>query len=546
MTVETILERVRWRSYWCDVGQRWREAALILLALFAVAVASSRLLALIPDVFPPTSVAIPLGLATATALVLVRRPGPAAAARRVDAALGANDLFLTWVQLSSGSGTYGPVVEERAAAAASGVRPAAVVPLRWGSGLMQVATAAGLCLVAVQFLPQLDPFGKDAERQQEAQRREKLKRSRKATTVRKAALAEASDSPEQRAAKLAMQRLQQDLRTMKPTAPQGNFRTLNDHQKALGELWRKESARTLRNALGRQNARQQFGALQSQKHQEWRRELKKSSTAGLRKELQELKEMAEQVAGKEGREREQLEREMKRRLQEMSEFLKNELGSQPVNAAMQRALEQLCQGQDGRSRKEALQAALDSMDLGEMELAAAEKAMANLENLQEALSALQMAKQLNQMKQLDGKACGDCRSMADYEQLFKKLLSEAGNGAGQQPGSGPMNGKNRGQGRGGEAPEDDDQQTDFVSERSKSALQAGKILLSWKTQEMAPTGQAVKAYRDHVDAVSQGVSEAILQEQVPPGYHDAIKQYFDTMREDTAAIPAVGAGASGD
>ncbi len=31
--------------------------------------------------------------------------------------------------------------------------------------------------------------------------------------------------------------------------------------------------------------------------------------------------------------------------------------------------------------------------------------------------------------------------------------------------------------------------------------------------------------------VKQGVSEALQAEQVPPGYHDAIKKYFDTLPE---------------
>jgi hypothetical protein len=34
--------------------------------------------------------------------------------------------------------------------------------------------------------------------------------------------------------------------------------------------------------------------------------------------------------------------------------------------------------------------------------------------------------------------------------------------------------------------------------------------------------------------VKQGVSEAIQQEQVPPGYHEAIKKYFDTLPEKPA------------
>jgi hypothetical protein len=92
-----------------------------------------------------------------------------------------------------------------------------------------------------------------------------------------------------------------------------------------------------------------------------------------------------------------------------------------------------------------------------------------------------------------------------------------------------------GVGEGGVAPEKDSVKTDFTPERSKSALHAGKILLQWKTQEVSDPGKARELYRRQVDAVKQGVSEAILQERVPPGYHDAIKRYFDTLGESRDA-----------
>ena len=45
----------------------------------------------------------------------------------------------------------------------------------------------------------------------------------------------------------------------------------------------------------------------------------------------------------------------------------------------------------------------------------------------------------------------------------------------------------------------------------------------------------VAEFRDGVKRVKQGVSEAIQQEQVPPGYHEAIKKYFDSLPENAPA-----------
>jgi hypothetical protein len=95
-------------------------------------------------------------------------------------------------------------------------------------------------------------------------------------------------------------------------------------------------------------------------------------------------------------------------------------------------------------------------------------------------------------------------------------------------------------GEGGEAPEKPEEVTKFKSERSRSAYKAGKVLLQWKTRGVADPGAVRENYQRQVQAVKQGVSEAILQEQVPPGYHDAIQKYFDSLREsrdDPQATP---------
>ncbi|HUT37273.1 MAG TPA: hypothetical protein VNE39_27575 [Planctomycetota bacterium] len=86
-------------------------------------------------------------------------------------------------------------------------------------------------------------------------------------------------------------------------------------------------------------------------------------------------------------------------------------------------------------------------------------------------------------------------------------------------------------GEGGKAPEKPDEKSHFKTERSRSAHTAGKILLQWKVKEMSDPGSVKENYQAQIEAIQRGVSEAILQEQVPPGYHDTIKRYFDSLKE---------------
>ena len=62
-------------------------------------------------------------------------------------------------------------------------------------------------------------------------------------------------------------------------------------------------------------------------------------------------------------------------------------------------------------------------------------------------------------------------------------------------------------------------------------LTEGKMLLEWKTRDVGESGERADQFREAVRGVKQGVSEALQAEQVPPGYHDAIKKYFDTLPE---------------
>jgi hypothetical protein len=88
-----------------------------------------------------------------------------------------------------------------------------------------------------------------------------------------------------------------------------------------------------------------------------------------------------------------------------------------------------------------------------------------------------------------------------------------------------------GPGDGAKRPEDDSVKTGFKSEKSTSMLADGKMLLEWKSKDVGESGARAEEIRDAVRGVKQGVSEALQAEQVPPGYHEAIKKYFDTLPE---------------
>jgi len=210
-------------------------------------------------------------------------------------------------------------------------------------------------------------------------------------------------------------------------------------------------------------------------------------------------------------------------LQEVEQFASKNAGSPELAAAMQRAMRQLEAAQRDGTLSEMLEDINQTLDLAKLELVQIAKSAQELQKLEQSLKVLQMAKQLNQDGQMDGEVCSQCQSLADYAELFEQMIGDSeGSGSGMG---------NRGFGEGGEAPEDNSVATDYKTERSRSALKAGKVLLSMQTKGISDSGNVEENYQALVKQVKQGVNEAILQEQIPPGYHHVIRSYFDTVHK---------------
>lgn len=254
----------------------------------------------------------------------------------------------------------------------------------------------------------------------------------------------------------------------------------------------------------------------------------------LRKEVAEMQDLAERIRkARDPIEKAELQSELKKRTQQLKEFAAEKIQNKALKAALDRALEQLESSKQERLEKEALEGLKESLELAKQELQQIEMSAQEMQQLQEALKTIQMARQLNEEGKLESEADEGFNTMEEYQELYEQLMAEMSEeGA---PGDG------EGQGGGEPEKEDDSLKTRFKPEQSKSAVKAGKMLLTINTKGVPPSDAAAEEvktqYRDLVRSVKNSAEEAIQQEQIPPGYHDGIKNYFNSLDEVPSTLP---------
>lgn len=520
---QRLISQASRRLYLSRFGSVFHRAALIAAAIAFVLLVLCRLFALLPS-----KTVIPwlwlLGIGALIATVLIaRRPSPKDAARCIDERTNSKDLFLTASLADHATGEYQSIVLQQAEERAEILDPRKLIGFSWQQGARNIAISAVLIGAAALWLPQLDPFKRQEQRNKVAKQEEQLKQTKKATAIRAEQIKE-QEAKENDKIDQALAALEKTFKEAKPQEREANLKRLAEHQKEIGEMWR-QAANQKRNDAFEKGA-QKFGQANPKQTQEWKEDLKKGDTSAIKKEMEAIKDQMQKLAGMpEGAEKRAQQEQLAQRMNQLSEGLKQAATSPQMQAALQRAMEQLDMSKLSQMSKEALEAAQQSMNLSQQELEQLAQAMKDQQSLEDALKNLQMAKQLASDCKLDGGQCKDCNGQGDYAALYSKLMQGDGNKIG--PGMGP-NGQ---PGAGGRAPENDESETDFKSERSPTQLTAGKTLLQWKTQEMGPTGARTEEYREAVRQVKQGVSEAIAAEQVPPGYHSAVQKYFDSLPE---------------
>ena len=527
-----LLSHVRWRLSVARLGAVAFRAALWLSALFAVLVLVSRLTGLIPDWFTLPSILVLPVLATLLGLIGFRRPVEADAARLVDQHAGTKDLFLTLTNLERTAGEYQVLVRADAEQRVPAISPAAVVPWPWERPLAKLTGVMLLLVSAVLVLPALDPFGRVAAARQMEQRQDDLEATQQETQVRRAQLAEQQvDTEHSEDVDQALEDLKTAFRKMVPEARNENASVLAARQKMLNEKW-KFSAAQLKALLTQLPLQQRFGARGELQKQKMLNDLKQGSSQALEEELQQAMEDLQDIAAMDDplRRSEAMQR-LRKKLDDLREFAQEDANSRPLAEALERAMKQLETARAGDSREmttEALQALQDSIRLAELEARKLAQTARDMQQLEAALQALNMARRVNQEGLLDGQMCENCQSMQDYMELYAELMGgrEQGLGTGGE-----------GIGEGGEVPEDDSLLSDFKDEKTKTAIQKGKLLLAIKTKGVTEDNEydLQIEYLEAIDQIKQSVTEAIEQEQVPPGYHAGIQKYFDSLEDQSAA-----------
>lgn len=526
-----LLDRVLWRLRCGVVARRGLYAFLGLAAVYCAFVLVSRLTGLVPAFTQPW---IP-GLIPVAALLIgaawPRKPSLRDAARAVDRGATTNDLYLTMVLLEGSAGEYQPLVAAKAEARAATIRPPEVAPLRLNRRLTSVVAVVAVLVIGVSFVPQLDPFGKVAAAEETKEELRHIEESKQVTQERLAKIERESLTDTQaKEVQQALEQLKAAIKGAQPKARQANAKALMGAQKTVAGEWRKISSEKLSDLFSKSSAAsQQMGGSSAAMSKTWLENLQAGSTESLKKELsavqRDLEELAKtQDPGK----RAELAQKLRERMDALSQFAE-ESGSKTLAAALKRTQQQMQMASKAAAGdpkdpavEEALKAAAESAKLADKELEQIAQSAKDLKALEQALSVLQMAKNLNNSDLLDGKKMEGLQSMSEYEAMYAKMMKDAA----------PDNGEF---GEGGPVEENDSKKSKFKTEMSKSQISKGKVLLTLKTKGMGEHADVKEQYRSAVRGVKQELSEAILREEIPPGYHEGIKGYFDSIEETPAA-----------
>ncbi|RPI80277.1 MAG: hypothetical protein EHM42_12345, partial [Planctomycetaceae bacterium] len=505
-----LLKQVSLRLDLASLGRRFYRLSFWGVIAYAGLLLASRLSGFGAEWFNPWSLAAVPALCALVATVAHRRPTPVDAARAVDLYSGTKDLFLTVALLEKSAGDYQPLVAQAAETQAPRIQPARVVPFQFQKPLGELAAIAALAAAAVLFLPQFDPFGRVEASQQVAKKQQMLEDSKKATEARKAQLkTDVEEGEMSEEAKKAIEGLKTALNKMRPQEKTNNQRELAGQQKNLGEMWRRLNNEKLKELFSHSPQEQQFGSANKEKLEKWTRELQEGSSAALQKEIEEaIEDLQRLEQTTDPVKKAELEQKIRKKLKDLNQFAGDRVGSKPLSAALQRAMQQLEMSRmEGMDPKEAAQAVKESLELSKAELQEIAQSAKDLQKLEESLKIMQMAKQLNEQEKLDGEETEGMGDMGEYEEFYQELIAQLGLSGMEGEGEGEGEGEDgegegdgegmggRGMGRGRAAPEDDSTESDFRTEQSKSPVTAGKTLMTMKSKGLSQKGDDRAEYR---------------------------------------------------
>ena len=562
-TASSLLSRVQRRLTVVNFARTLHRSLLATVGLGCLAVLIVRLLGLLPpgQQYPEYFlIGIP-AVAAAFTWLLTRRPATTQAARMVDQHARTDDLFLTFATLSSSAGDYQPLVQQSASRAAAGIQPEMVVPFRPNRPFGLQALLFTTFALLLWLVPTLDPLGRVEAATRADREKERLKQSVESIRRREQQVAKKLQQAEQRSQEInkKTEEMLAALRKMKPAEKRPNSEALKEQQQSLNQLWNSVSSESIREMLAKSGLEMQSGA-QSRKMNEWLKDLQNGNSENLQKELQKAQDsMKAMLNASSQEERSKAASELRKQLQDLKKFSSKKAGSKELEQSLDQALKALeslarkkqagskegepsegessenesseGEASDEELAQQAQQALQESLELAKKELEDIARSAEDIRKVEEALKTLQQAEKLNQQGQMDGEQCEGCKSMADYAARFKKMQNgEIGEGEGGVGGQGGM------------MAEDNSDPEGYKDERTRGQITAGKLLLSIRTREAATEKdfdpEELRKYQNSVTEIRSGVQAAIESEEIPPGYVDGIKEYFNSLQAPADATPA--------
>jgi hypothetical protein len=553
---DSLLSRVQRRLTIVNIARSLHRSLLATVGLGCLAVLLVRLLGLLPPGRQhPEYILVGLpGAAAILTWLLTRRVEASVAARVVDRHARTDDLFLTFATLSSSAGNYQPLVLQSATQVANSIQPEQVVPFRPNRPVGLQALLLTTFALLLWFVPTLDPLGRVEAATRVDREKERLRQSVESIRRREQQVSRKLQQAEQRSQEInkKTEEMLAALRKMKPAEKRPNSEVLREQQQSLNQLWNSVSSESIREMLAKTGLEMQSGE-QSRKMNEWLRDLQNGNSENLQKELKKAQDsMQAMLNAKSSEERSKAASELRKQLQDLKKFSSKKAGSKELEQSLDqalKALEALAQKQQSGSQKgdgskseskdgestegessedpsseelaqQARQALQESLELAQKELQDIARSAEDIRKVEEALKTLQQAEKLNQQGQMDGEQCEGCQSIAEYAARLKRM-QQGGEGEG---GVG---------GKGGMMAEDNSDPEGYKDERTRGQITAGKLLLSIRTREAATEKdfdpEELRKYKNSVSEIRSGVQAAIETEEIPPGYVDGIKQYFDTL-----------------
>ncbi len=569
-SAERLTQRVVARLRIAGLCVKFSSTMCWLGAACLVALLIRRLCGVGPDWFTADALAVLPVLAVLIALGTAQKSTVREAARSIDTTCGADELFLTLVQLQSPSGGYQGVVAQQAEKVAAGIRPAEVVPWRWRQPAARLAGGAVVLVVGMLFLPQLDPFGAAESANAAVAVRRDLEASRRETSIRAAELtarrelAVLADGAEESLAELAA-----ELRRLTDDRSAVSLQELGSRQRSVEARWREAKKDQDVARLVESVQANQFLGQAGNGSQQWVEDLAEGQTDSLDEAFATLQdELAELASSDDEADRQERERQVRKQIAELQRFAGNQLESQFAETAMKRAMSQLDSMRlEPDLKSEAAAAARESIDLAQQEMREIAQNAQQLASLEKALNAIQSAKQLARSE--DGKSGqSDEARIQEFVDQYAKMQGEDGkensgndqhgenegapNSPDQQvastngqsgskdegkPGAtsqgktaGRSTNSSSGQGSGRVAARENDRaETAFRDERESRNLDENRRLMAMRRQGLSEAGEVSEEYRELVRSLQKRVSTAIEVEEIPPGYVSGIRRYFDSL-----------------